>query len=223
MRQGGVAGPHVEIEIDLAPPPVSETVVAAVRGPRITARVSASDGSAAVAELTNPLPTGAPLVFQVISSIDGPWLEVLLPVRPNGTTGWIEASEVDLSRNPYRIEIDTGDRRLVVRERGEVILDATVAIGTGSTPTPIGAFYITELLRPPDPDGPYGTHAFGLSGFSETLRSFNGGDGVVGIHGTNDPSSLGTEVSHGCVRVANETIDEMATFLPLGTPVVISR
>ena len=76
---------------------------------------------------------------------------------------------------------------------------------------------------PPDGNGPYGTHAYGLSGFSETLDSFNGGDGVIGIHGTNDPGSLGTDVSHGCIRVANDVIDEMATFLPLGTPVEIGR
>ena len=101
------------------------------------------------------------------------------------------------------------------------MIDTTVAIGTGETPTPIGAFYLTELLRPPDPDGPYGPFAYGLSGFSESLDSFNGGPGIIGIHGTNAPELLGRDVSHGCVRVGNNVISEMATFLPLGTPVLI--
>ena len=53
------------------------------------------------------------------------------------------------------------------------------------------------------------------------MSSFNGGAGVIGIHGTNEPAALGTRVSHGCIRVANASITEMATFLPLGTPVLI--
>jgi lipoprotein-anchoring transpeptidase ErfK/SrfK len=97
-----------------------------------------------------------------------------------------------------------------------------VAIGTGATPTPLGRFYIIELLQPPDPTGPYGPFAFGLSGFSETLTSFAGGDGVIGIHGTNDPVALGTDVSHGCIRMANDVIETLAGVIPLGTPVAIS-
>ena len=99
----------------------------------------------------------------------------------------------------------------------EIRWETTVAIGTGATPTPIGDFYIIELLRPPTADGPYGPFAFGLSGFSETLTDYAGGQGVIGIHGTNDPASLGSDVSHGCVRVDNDVITEMAGELPLGT------
>ena len=64
--------------------------------------------------------------------------------------------------------------------------------------------------------------AFGLSGFSETLTSFRGGDGVIGIHGTDEPEALGTDVSHGCVRVDNDVITSMAGLIPLGTPVIIT-
>ena len=102
-------------------------------------------------------------------------------------------------------------------------MSTTIAVGTGDTPTPFGEFYLAELLQPPNPNGSYGPYAFGLSGFSEVLDSFNGGDGVVGIHGTNDPSALGTTVSHGCIRVANDVISDMATTVPLGTPVLITQ
>jgi lipoprotein-anchoring transpeptidase ErfK/SrfK len=102
-------------------------------------------------------------------------------------------------------------------------MSTIVAIGNGDTPTPIGEFYLIELLRPSNPDGAYGPFAYGLSGYSETLESFNGGDGVIGIHGTNRADQLGQDVSHGCIRVANPTITEMTQFLPLGTPVIIFR
>ena len=95
-------------------------------------------------------------------------------------------------------------------------------MGTGDTPTPVGEFYLTELLAPPNPNGAYGPYAFGLSGFSDTLTTFNGGPGQLGIHGTNQPNLIGTKVSHGCIRMSNENITALSQLLPLGTPVQIS-
>ena len=63
--------------------------------------------------------------------------------------------------------------------------------------------------------------AIGLSGHSNTLSEFNGGDGQIAIHGTDDEGTIGQDVSHGCVRVSNDIILKLAK-LPLGTPVVIS-
>ena len=62
---------------------------------------------------------------------------------------------------------------------------------------------------------------FGLSAFSDVYTSFAGGPGQVGLHGTNDPSGLGRDVSHGCVRVTNEAITALAQQLPMGTPISI--
>ena len=199
---------------------ISDTVVATAVVGSVVARTDPLSTAPLVAELDNPIATGGPLVFQVVAD-EGDWLRVLLPVRPNGSAGWIRSADVSLSRNLYRVDIDTTAKSLVVSREGNPVIETQVAIGTGETPTPIGSFYLTELLRPPDPNGPYGTYAFGLSGFSETLTEFNGGTGVVGIHGTNDPSSIGSEVSHGCIRVNNDVMDELASILPLGTPVTI--
>ncbi len=202
-------------------------IVGHVLGPSIVANEEPSADSPSVAELDNPTDVGGPLVLQLVDeevaglSSDA-WVEVYLPVRPNGTTGWVRLDELSLSRNPFRIEIDTGDHLLEVWRGDRRWLSTTVAIGTGATPTPIGEFYIIELLQPPDPGGLYGPFAFGLSGFSETLQSFAGGDGVIGIHGTDEPEALGTDVSHGCVRVRNDVITELAGIIPLGTPVVIT-
>ena len=63
--------------------------------------------------------------------------------------------------------------------------------------------------------------AFGLSGFSEALDSFNGGDGRLGLHGTDDPTSIGSDSTHGCIRLTNDAIVQLAETVPLGTPVAI--
>lgn len=179
-----------------------------------------------VVRLENPTDHGGPLVFQALTFPDSPqiefgWIEVLLPVRPNNTTGWIRTADVDLSINPYRLEVDVDDFTLTVFRNNAPYLTTPVGIGRGQTPTPEGLFYLAELLRPSNPDGMYGPYAYGLSGFSEVLDSFAGGEGVIGIHGTNEPWAIGTDVSHGCIRVDNSVIEALATFLPLGTPVDI--
>ncbi len=199
------------------------TIVATGAGPEVVARERPDESGAVIRAFANPTERGGPLVFQAIGEPEGGWIEVRLPIRPNGTTGWIRVADVTLSRNPYRVDIDVDGFELTVYQAEEPVLTTTVAIGTGATPTPIGDFFLTELFQPPDPDGLYGPYAYGLSGFSDTIDSFNGGPGIIGIHGTDQPELLGSNVSHGCVRVDNAIITEMASFLPLGTPITIRR
>jgi lipoprotein-anchoring transpeptidase ErfK/SrfK len=164
------------------------------------------------------------LVFLVVADPGGDRLEALLPVRPNGSRGWLRRDQVTLSRNPFAVQVALGAHHLVVTEAGQAVLEAPIGVGTSNTPTPGGTYYIKELLRPPDPVGPYGPYAYGLSGYSNTLDDFAGGEGVIGLHGTNDPASLGTDVSHGCIRLANEVVSRLVeeVGLPLGTPVAIT-
>jgi lipoprotein-anchoring transpeptidase ErfK/SrfK len=112
---------------------------------------------------------------------------------------------------------------LTVTEGEREVLRAPVGVGTTDTPTPGGRYYLKELLQPPTPDGPYGPYAYGLSGFSNVLTSFAGGEGVIGIHGTDAPDLVGTDVSNGCLRLANDVVVRLVeeVGLPLGTPVVI--
>ena len=183
---------------------------------------------APVASLTlaNPQPSGAPLVLLVTEQRAG-WLQVLLPVRPNGSTGWIRAEEVSLVTHDFRIIVELAAHRITAYRGREVLLSEPIGVGTRDAPTPGGLYYIKELIQPLDasgrldPDGPYGPFAYGLSGFSEVLFDFAGGDGQFGIHGTNDVSGLGRDVSHGCIRMSNEGITLLAGTLPLGVPVEI--
>jgi lipoprotein-anchoring transpeptidase ErfK/SrfK len=170
--------------------------------------------------LANPNEDGAPLVFLVEEQRPG-WLRVLLPVRPNGANGWIGTDAVTLSSTGYRIDVYLAAHRIVVSDGARAVDDEPIGVGRANTPTPGGEYYITELLQQPTPDGPYGPYAYGLSGYSNVLHAFNGGTGIVGIHGTNDPAGLGHDVSHGCIRMSNAGISKLAHLLPLGTPVDI--
>ena len=120
-----------------------------------------------------------------------------------------------------RIEVDLAARTLTLFDDGEVVLTTPVAVGAADSPTPTGFFSVTDKLQDPNPNGAYGPFALGLSGRSEVITDFAGGDGQIGIHGTNDPSSIGQDVSHGCIRVPNEVISQLNELLPLGTPVVV--
>jgi len=217
---------EVEVHVDAEPEQPPFTVVAHAVVDRVVARTQPDGSASIVADLANPTVVGGPLVFRAVhGSTDGnsEWIEVHVPVQPNGTTGWIRRTDVSLSNNPYRIEVDRSGFTLRVYRQNVLWLETPVAIGTGGTPTPVGDFYLMELLAPTDPDGAYGPFAFGLSGFSEVLDSFGGADtAIIGLHGTNDPASLGTNVSHGCVRIENTIIERLAANVPLGTPVIIA-
>jgi lipoprotein-anchoring transpeptidase ErfK/SrfK len=163
---------------------------------------------------------GVPLVFLVEDQRDD-WVEVLLPVRPNGSTGWVRTDDVRIAPVPYRIEVRLGEHTLTVYDRDEVLLEETVAVGAADTPTPVGKYFLRVLIKAPDPTTVYGPFAYGLSGHSDALQEFNGGDAELGIHGNDDASVLGQSITHGCVRMSNAGITRLTSILPLGTPVEI--
>lgn len=165
----------------------------------------------------------APVVFLLAGDrydANADWLEVNLPVRPNGTTGWVRAADVEVSTHEFHIEVDLDAHQLTVTEGLDVVLEAPAGVGTGETPTPGGTFYTRSLIR--STNAAYGPYAYGLSGFSEVHESFGSGPGDLGIHGTDDPSAVGEDVSNGCIRLHNDDIERLAELLPLGVPVEIT-
>lgn len=162
---------------------------------------------------------GQPQVFLVVGEQAGRY-EVLLPVRPNGSKGWIDAADVTVASHDYQIQVSLSGFRMLVQKGTEVVVDTPVGVGAADTPT-VGGEYYTWVLIDPTNAG-YGSYAYGLSGFS-TLEAFAGGDGRLGIHGDTDPSSFGRQVSHGCVRVPDAVMVRLAEEigLPLGVPVVV--
>ena len=161
-----------------------------------------------------------PLQFLALGGSNG-WVRVAMPVRPNGTVGWVKASDVRLQRSFLRITVDLDTNTLRVHDGDLIAIETKVGAGTGGTPTPTGLFFVKEFVPQANPNGALGPIALGLSGFSTVLKSFEGGTGNIGIHGTNAPGKLGGDVSHGCIRVANNVITKIASLVPIGTPVEI--
>jgi hypothetical protein len=175
-----------------------------------------------------------PLVFGVVER-QGDWIEVLVPVRPNGTTGWLRADDAEVSRTSLSVEVSLTERRVRVVRDGVEEFAAPVAIGRPSTPTPTGEFYVTDLVPSVNPAGGYGPIALALNGYSEVMDAFAGESGtgpsgaaapdaiapVLALHGTNRPDSVGRAMSNGCPRLYNDDVLRLAELVPAGTPVRI--
>lgn len=187
----------------------------------VKVHADASDGSKVVTTLDATTKLGSKTTL-LAEDTQGDWVKVDLPIRPNGSTGWVKVSDVQLRTNTTVVSVDRAHHKLQVVKDGDIALETPVAVGSDQNPTPAGSFYVTDMVDTGSSNGAYGPFAFGLSGHSETLTEFGGGDGQLGIHGTNEPASIGTSVSHGCVRVPNDIARQLVGLVPLGTPVVVS-
>jgi lipoprotein-anchoring transpeptidase ErfK/SrfK len=107
----------------------------------------------------------------------------------------------------YRIIVDLSDRNLYLLDGNTVTRSFPVGIGKMVTKTPKGEY--TIINKQVNPGGPFGALWLGLS------------KPHYGIHGTNDPSSIGREVSHGCIRMYNEDVLQLALLVPIHTRVTI--
>jgi hypothetical protein len=161
---------------------------------------------------------GAPRIIPVLErSVD--WLKIPLPIRPNDATGWIRADGVDLTVLNDEIHVSLDARAMELVHDTAAELTVPVSVGAPTSPTPPGVYYVTDILAT---SGSYGPFALALNGHSETYQQFNGGDARLGIHGTDEPGSIGRAASHGCVRVANDVVTVLAQRVQIGTPVIIS-
>ena len=178
----------------------------------------ASETSQVLSYLANGQEVKGRVVFTVVET-QGDWLKVNAPIRPNGTQGWIKADQVTTYTHDYYILVELGLKRVSVYKGAKLILTDKAGVGKAKTPTPIGSFYTTELVKTTKKNSPYGPFAYGISAFSEVYQTFGGGDGRVGMHGTNAANSVGGATTNGCVRLSNATITKLRTTLPLGVPI----
>ncbi|RNC29774.1 MAG: putative L,D-transpeptidase YkuD [Candidatus Dichloromethanomonas elyunquensis] len=107
----------------------------------------------------------------------------------------------------YSIIISLGKRQLYLLGDQKVLKSYPVGIGKILTATPIGTFRI--ITKAPNPGGLYGAMWIGLN------------KPHYGIHGTNNPQSIGKLVSKGCVRMYNKDVVELANTVPVETVVII--
>lgn len=113
----------------------------------------------------------------------------------------------DPRNQPYSILVSLSKKTLTLLRNQTVVKVYPIAVGRMLHQTPIGEFVI--INKAPNPGGPYGTMWMSLS------------KKHYGIHGTNDPSAIGKEVSRGCIRMYNRDVEELARTIPIGTLVRI--
>jgi lipoprotein-anchoring transpeptidase ErfK/SrfK len=167
-----------------------------------------------------PLGTPTWLWAVAVSRNDG-WAKVVLPWRPNGRTGWVRLRGHRVLHSRMWVQADLSRRRVMLMHGSRVVHSFPAAIGAAASPTPIGRFSVTDPISTGDASGPFGWYAFGLSGHQPNLPAgWSGGDQLA-IHGTNDPASIGTAASAGCLRVSASALWVLKRALRPGTPVVI--
>lgn len=164
---------------------------------------------------------GTTTVLTVLEGPTGGWARVMLPGRPNGSEGWVRSDDMVAFVVQGRVVIDLSDRTLTYEVGDSEVVATSVGVGSESHPTPTGTFYVTDSVTLADPNSPWGPHALGLSARSDTITDYNGGDGIIGIHGTDSPRSIGQAASLGCVRVPNDVITRLHELVGIGTPVEI--
>ena len=116
----------------------------------------------------------------------------------------------DPTRQNRHILIELEPKTLTLLEQNTPLLRRPIAVGKAQTPTPLGEWEIInkKILTP---DSVFGSRWLGLS-----LRGY-------GIHGTNNPASIGTAASLGCIRMHNKDIEELFRQVFIGTSVKIVR
>ena len=126
------------------------------------------------------------------------------------------------------IVVQLSKRTIDVYHQGEIIKQYLVAIGQTEWETPTGSFSVIqkneypawqhpitgEVVPAGHKNNPLGSHWIGF---------LSSKDGQIGFHGTNEESLIGEAISHGCIRMLNEDIEDLYTYVELGTTVKVKR
>jgi len=147
-------------------------------------------------------------------------LLVRVPVRPNGTKGWVDRGALSRFRRVNtRIVVNRRALTLTLLRASRQVVRMRVGVGAASNPTPAGHFWVNERFQVAGAPA-YGPYAIGTTAFAPHLTDWPGG-GVVGIHGTDEPNLIPGHISHGCIRLHNSDIARLVRLVPLGTPIDI--
>jgi L,D-transpeptidase ErfK/SrfK len=137
-------------------------------------------------------------------------VEALQRENPDANPGAMFVGEVlciPLAPSPVSITVNVARKTLTLYRAGQIVKTYPVATGKPETPTPLGNFRVIDKLV--EPGGPYGNR---WMGFSEKR---------YGIHGTNNPASIGKSASNGCIRMQNKDVIELFNMVPVGTTIRI--
>jgi lipoprotein-anchoring transpeptidase ErfK/SrfK len=130
---------------------------------------------------------------------------------------------------PLRLEIKLSRRRVTMYRGGTIVKSYAIAVGRSGWETPTGTFQVKQMFRNPawihplkkgvfipggDPENPLGRYWIGF---------WSDGKNWIGFHGTDNPKSVGTAASHGCIRMYNADIEELFKKVSLGTEVKVVK
>ena len=152
---------------------------------------------------------------------NGGWVQVLLPSKPNSSTGWLRFSDVEQKVSPYIIAVHLKSMRMQLYFEKREVGQWEIGIGKPDTPTPTGRTFLLGSIVDPNQD--YSPVIMPLGSHSATLDSFGGGPGTVAIHTWPTTDVLGTATSHGCIRVPKAALDKLTQEVPLGTLVLVDQ
>ncbi|WP_306991596.1 L,D-transpeptidase [Amycolatopsis thermophila] len=178
-----------------------------------------SVGGKAIAKLPS-IQMGSPTWVPVIAE-QGEWAQILLPTRPNAASGWVHLSDgaAESAQNDYVVNVNRAAFSLEILESGKPVGKWTIGTGKAEHPTPAGRAYIIASIE--ETKNTYSPIVLPLSYHSDSLETFGGGPGTVGLHTWPNNSFVGQANSDGCIRVPSEALDELVK-LPLGTIVNIA-
>ncbi|WP_233621518.1 L,D-transpeptidase [Amycolatopsis sp. WAC 04182] len=208
--------------INEAPPDLqpSQAPTGHVVHPNRTIPVFSAPGKDAIAALP-PTQITSDTWVPVIVEEPG-WVQVLLPVRPNGATGWLSTQDDSLEHatSPYLITVERSSFQLSLHHGSRLIGRWTVGVGKPNAETPPGRTFVLASLI--DPTQQFSPVILPLGTHSTSLETFGGGPGTTGIHGWPTPNVFGKPSSDGCIRVPADALRLLSTEVPLGTPVLIN-
>lgn len=185
--------------------------------PEQSAAVYATPGGAPIARVD---PTGFGDTWLPVIATQGDWLRVLLPSRPNGSTGWLHAADVQMASTPYVVKVHLRAFRMELVDNGTVVGSWAVGTGKATAPTPAGRTFVLGALS--DAKQRYSPVILPLGTHSPTHDTFGGGPGTVALHTWPKANVFGTASSDGCIRVPSDALNRL-TEVPLGTLVMIDE
>jgi hypothetical protein len=162
---------------------------------------------------------GAALVSILATTTVSGALRIAIPATPNSKTS--EFARAEFAKVKVRsVLVSIPDRKLALFENGRVVRIYRIAVGKSSTPSPVGVFKIVNRVTNPTyylkgqvigagKSNPVGTRWMGLSAKG------------YGIHGTNQPDSIGKPASTGCIRMRSQDLEELFELVDIGNTVQI--
>ena len=175
--------------------------------------------------ISNPGPFEGTRILETTGRETEEFVEVILPVTPNNTTGWLVREDITIAESENLIIIDLSERKAAIYVGADLIAEAPVAIGAPNPPTPALEAIIDAIWERSSSETKlpslYGQRLFGLNKHSEALSDFDGRRPALAIHGTDEPDLIGSAVSNGCIRMHNDDMAIFAEHVTLGTRVSI--